>query len=482
MKLLALRFQDHDSNFSYYDGKNVKYFSTERYLGIKHHGWGDNPFNNELNSILVDAFGVGVDDVDAISIVTNNYSFGDNLLVRGDVGFKKPTYFVDHHLAHAFSSWPHGVHCKNSFVFDGQGNDFKTHSLFTNGKLIDVFDRYEHGSVAERMRTVGRVLRFKGAWQGTEAELDLAGKVMGYQSYGEIIPWFYEHLNNFTIKDVWQVWTYPIKSDTKYIDWLRTVHEWTGDALVKYFSQFKGSKSFSGGTAQNSSFNGKLYKHFDMQFSPTVSDSCLSLGALEILRIKKGIRPFPTDGFPFWQCTDESPKLTDKSQIKAIAELLAKGKIVGVYQGKGEVGPRALGNRSILMDPTTQNGKDTINDKVKHRESFRPFGGACLLEDAETYFDAPKETPFMNVNVDVKTKDFPSITHVDNSTRLQTVKDGVFSEILTEFKKLTGHGVLLNTSLNIAGKPIASKAEHAKHIFNTTDLDAIFCGNEAQLK
>ena len=144
MKLLALRFQDHDSNFSYYDGKNVKYFSTERYLGIKHHGWGDNPFNNELNSILVAAFGVGVDDVDAISIVTNNYSFGDNLLVRGDVGFKKPTYYVDHHLAHAFSSWPHGVHCKNSFVFDGQGNDFKTHSLFTNGKLIDVFDRYAH--------------------------------------------------------------------------------------------------------------------------------------------------------------------------------------------------------------------------------------------------------------------------------------------------------------------------------------------------
>lgn len=483
MKLLALRFEEHDSNFSYYDGKNVRYFSTERYFGEKHHGWGERPFDATVDGILMNAFGISVEDVDSICVVTNDYSFGDNLLVKARNSlFTKPTYYIDHHLAHAFSSWPHAKSSVNSFVFDGQGNDLKTHSLFVKGALKNTFHRYHHGSIAERMRTVGRVLRFKGSWQGMEAELDLAGKVMGFQSYGKIIPWLYDHLNNFSIKDVWQVWTFPMKADIEYIDWLRTVHEWTGDTLVKYFSEFQGSKSFSGGTAQNSSFNGKLYKKFDMQFSPTVSDSCLSLGALEILRIKKGIDPFPTDGFPFWQYTDERPDLTDKAQIKKIAELLARGKIVGVYQGRGEVGPRALGNRSILMDPTIKDGKDIINNKVKHRESFRPFGGACLLEDAETYFDAPKETPFMNVNVDVKTKDFPSITHVDNSTRLQTVKDGVFSEILTEFKKLTGYGVLLNTSLNIAGKPIASKAEHAKHIFNTTDLDAIFCGNEAQLK
>lgn len=482
MKLLALRIGDHDSNFSYFDGKNVKYFSTERYFGEKHHGLYEQPFDNTLNDILLNTFGISVEDVDCIGLVVDVYWYGKNLVVRAKAPFNKPTYYVDHHLAHAFSLWPHSKKVNNAFVFDGQGNNLNTHSLFINGQLQDTFDRLEHGSIAERMRTVGRVLKFKGAWTGTEAELDLAGKVMGYQSYGSVVPWFYEHLNNFTLKDVWEVWTYPMKSNIKYIDWLRTVHEWTGDALVRYFSQVEGSKSFSGGTAQNSNFNGKLYKNFDMQFSPTVSDACLSLGVLEVLRIKNGLQPFPTDGFPFWQCTDESPELTDRSQIKMIAEKLAQGKIVGVYQGKGEVGPRALGNRSILMDPTIQDGKDIINNKVKYRESFRPFGGSCLLEDADIYFDAPRETPFMNVNVDVKTKDFPSITHVDNSTRLQTVKDGVFYEILSEFKKLTGYGVLLNTSLNIAGKPIASKTEHAKQIFNTTDLDAIFVGNEAQFK
>ena len=484
MKLLTFRLEDHDANFSYYDGKNVRYFSTERYFGEKHHGFDSRTLTVEtLNSILLKTFDITVEGVDYIGVITDNYSFGKNLIVKANNYFNKPTYFIDHHLAHAFSAWPHSTHVRNALVFDGQGNDHKTHSLFLNGKLKDTFHRYDHGSIAERMRSVGRSLNFKGAWkQEGHGDLDLAGKVMGYQSYGTIIPWLYEHLNNFTLKDAWEVWTFPFKADIKYIDWLRTVHEWTGDSLVKYFSQFEGSRSFSGGTAQSSSFNGKLYKKFDMQFSPTVADSGLSLGALEILRLKFDLEPFSTDGFPFWQHCDESPELTDKTQIKRIAELLAKGKIVGIYQGKGEVGPRALGNRSILMDPTIKDGKDIINNKVKHRESFRPFGGACLLEDAETYFDAPKETPFMNVNVDVKTKDFPSITHVDNSTRLQTVKSGVFSEILTEFKKLTGHGVLLNTSLNIAGKPIASKAEHAKHIFNTTDLDAIFCGNEAQLK
>ena len=80
MKLLALRFEDHDSNFSYYDGKNVRYFSTERYFGEKHHGWGDRPFDATLNGVLINAFGVSVDEVDCIGIVTNNYSFGDNLM------------------------------------------------------------------------------------------------------------------------------------------------------------------------------------------------------------------------------------------------------------------------------------------------------------------------------------------------------------------------------------------------------------------
>jgi len=496
MKLLALRIHEHDSNISYFDGKCVKYFSTERYFSEKHHSiipselLQKNPDLNlvsnyikKLNNLLNTVFSISVADVDVIGIVVGDYWFTNELFVKKELGFNKPTFIIDHHLAHHFSTWPVEKPTTYGFVFDGQGNNCITHSLFKNGKLIDYFDRHRDGSIASRMKLIGRSLRFSGAFESQNKELDLAGKVMGYQSYGTINYDFYQHLNSFTLKDVYEAWTYPyFGQQISYIDWLRTVHEWTGDRLVNYFSKHKGTKSFTGGTAQSSVFNGKLYKHFDMEFSPTVSDAGLSLGVLEILRLIKGVEPFPTDGFPFWQCTDESPELTDKTQIKKIAEQLAKGKIVGVYQGQGEVGPRALGNRSILMDPSIKDGKDIINNKVKHRESFRPFGAACLLEDAELYFEAPKEIPYMNVNVDVKTDEFPSITHVDNSTRLQTVKNGVFYEILTEFKKLTGYGVLLNTSLNIAGKPIASKTEHAKQIFNSTELDAIFCGNEAQLK
>lgn len=483
MKLLALCIDDHDSNISYFDGNCVKYFSTDRFFHIKHHDFRRNSSEKiSLDQLLNLSLGISISDVDTIGVVTDNFNFSTYPVTKVDLGFNKPTYAFDHHLAHVFSLWPVQKLSDNNFVFDGQGNHDKTHSLFSGGVLISSFDRYTHGSIAEKMRCVGRSLGFSNSALKLN-ELDLAGKVMGYQAYGTLDTNFYNHLNNFSLRDVWQTWTYPYKSKhIKLVDWIRTVHEWTGDKLVDYFGEFSGSKSFTGGLAQSSVFNGKLYKHFDMQFSPTVSDSGLSIGALELLRLMENIDPLPKDGFPFWQCTDESPELTDKNQIKKIAEQLAKGKIVGVYQGQGEVGPRALGNRSILMDPSIKDGKDIINNKVKHRESFRPFGTACLLEDAELYFDAPKEIPYMNVNVDVKTDEFPSITHVDNSTRLQTVKEGVFYEILTEFKKLTGYGVLLNTSLNIAGKPIASKTEHAKQIFNSTELDAIFCGNEAQLK
>ena len=103
--------------------------------------------------------------------------------------------------------------------------------------------------------------------------------------------------------------------------------------------------------------------------------------------------------------------------------MLADGKIVGWYQGHGEVGPRALGNRSILMDPSVKDGKDIINDKVKHREMFRPFGASILSDELKNYFDWEYESPYMLYVMDVKDKfSFGSITHFDGTCRPQTVE------------------------------------------------------------
>ncbi len=142
---------------------------------------------------------------------------------------------------------------------------------------------------------------------------------------------------------------------------------------------------------------------------------------------------------------------------------------------KGEIGPRALGNRSILMRADIKNGKDILNNQVKHRESYRPFGCSVLLEDANTYMDCDFESPYMLYGVNVKDDSLKSITHIDGTTRPQTVKDGIFAELLYEVKKLTGSSIILNTSLNVNGYPIANP-EMALKIKDK--LDGLFVGDD----
>ena len=138
-----------------------------------------------------------------------------------------------------------------------------------------------------------------------------------------------------------------------------------------------GPITYTGGVAQNSVFNGKLHESgIDVRIPPHTNDCGLSLGAVEFLRQKFHEEPFDT-GFPFWQ-DDEAPE--DLIRPLQRQQALSQGKIVGWYQGHGEIGPRALGHRSILVNPRLPNAKNELNSKVKHREHF-PFGAAVLLED-----------------------------------------------------------------------------------------------------
>jgi carbamoyltransferase len=164
--------------------------------------------------------------------------------------------------------------------------------------------------------------------------------------------------------------------------------------------------------------------------------------------------------------------------------MLAAGKIVGWHQGQGEIGPRALGNRSILMDPRIPSGKDIINNRVKHRETFRPFGASVLESHASTYFDINYRSPYMLHVVNVLDIGIPSVTHIDGTSRVQTVNQlhTSFYKLLTAFYELTGCAVLLNTSLNNNGKPIASTEEDSIEFFKSSNLDAICIGNRIYKK
>jgi carbamoyltransferase len=162
---------------------------------------------------------------------------------------------------------------------------------------------------------------------------------------------------------------------------------------------------------------------------------------------------------------------------------LAEGKIIGVARGRAEHGPRALGNRSILCNPSFPEMKDILNDKVKHREWYRPFAPVVRLEDVNKYFEWDRESRWMSFCPKVKEewKDkLSSITHVDGTARVQTVtreQNEWLYDLITEFEKETGIGVLLNTSFNVDGKPILSTIKDAFTILESTRMDGLILEN-----
>ena len=162
-----------------------------------------------------------------------------------------------------------------------------------------------------------------------------------------------------------------------------------------------------------------------------------------------------------------------------LIEDLINGKIIGVVKNQTEHGPRALGNRSIICNPSIAEMKDTLNAKVKHREWYRPFAPVVRQEDVSKYFEFEGESRWMSFCPKVRAEwrdKLAAITHVDNTARVQTVtreQNEFLYDLLTEFEKKTGIGVLLNTSFNVNGKPILSTYKDAFIIYNNTELDCL---------
>ena len=164
-----------------------------------------------------------------------------------------------------------------------------------------------------------------------------------------------------------------------------------------------------------------------------------------------------------------------------VAKLISERNIVTLFQGRSEAGPRALGNRSILYDPTDPNGKDTVN-QVKGREWFRPFEGSMLKEYFEEWFDTygMEETPFMMYAMDFKLAkhgEAPAITHVDGTCRIQTVtreQNEAYYDLIEEFRKITGVPILFNTSFNLAGEPLVETLEDALKTMENCDINYLY--------
>jgi carbamoyltransferase len=196
-------------------------------------------------------------------------------------------------------------------------------------------------------------------------------------------------------------------------------------------------------------------------------------------------------------------QVTPAERTRAVAQALADGKVVGFFAGRMEFGPRSLGARSILGDPRNPDTQETMNLKIKYRESFRPFAPSVLVERTQDYFDLDDESPYMLLVAPVKDErreaagrlgfrdaddedmlpvvrqvrsDIPAVTHVDYSARVQTVHpedNPEYHEVIAEFERLTGYGVIVNTSFNVRGEPIVCSPHDAYRCFMRTEMDML---------
>ena len=376
MKLLSIAFTWHDGNISYFDGQTVKYHKLERTKQIKRfHSENVWDWKQEIKNL----WDIDANDIDEIAVVFDTYedfckwdSYPDQIkeVAHGNANAvlmdkksnpinlhtDKDVYYVGHHYAHSLSTWMLTDQDPNvSIVFDGAG-ERKSWSVFKNDKLVDS-GHINRGSVGWGLREAGKMLNIEATHRN-----DIAGKLMGLQSYGNLDQTYLQKVKKYGINNIKEMFSFEHWAEHKNndlvagltaLDWIHTVHKAMEEVLVDFFAKYASDTdviSYSGGVAQNVIWNTALKKRFkNLIIPPHSSDEGLSLGALEWLRRKNNLPKFRIDNFPYAQ-SDVAPSVNPTVEtVQIMAQMLSEGKTVGWYQDHGEIGPRALGNRSIFI-------------------------------------------------------------------------------------------------------------------------------------
>jgi len=254
----------------------------------------------------------------------------------------------------------------------------------------------------------------------------------------------------------------------------------------------------AGGVAQNSVANGKLLDKttFEEVYIPSAGhDAGTSVGSALYLYnhvLDKPRLPAVYNAYTGSKYSNEEVlKYLDGKEVNfkqyneaelydVVTDHIINGGVIGWFQGRAEFGPRALGHRSILVDPRRSDAKDLLNAKIKRRESFRPFAPSILKEDVPEYFELVDRVPFMEKVFPIKEekhKEIPAVTHVDGTGRLQTVEEGDrYYSLIKKFKEKTGTPILLNTSFN-ENEPIVNTPAEALDCFLRTKMDILVMEN-----
>ena len=414
--------------------------------------------------------------------------------VSHDIDCNNVEYIHKHHFFHACCAYFNSDFNKSYvLVLDGKGVNDEIVSLyyFNKNKYKIIFKVFT--SINERKeghRHYINTLSLGHLFKITAKILNMkeSGSVMGLSSYQNVSGFkiFGEQFNHF-------------KTDQNFIKYLinephniemkksicSSVQQETEKIVISYVKNIIKNKKrnlcVSGGVFQNSVLNGKLLDHCDNLFVDPIShDGGLSIGAaLWAINQDKYCKVHYKNLF-LGDSLDYSSLVNARTtNVKQIAELLIENKIIAIMQGRNEIGPRALGNRSILFDPRDPEAKNKINE-LKQREWFRPYAGTVLYEYAHEWFDLKnkKETPYMSYCFKVKNNKVPGITHVDDTCRIQTLKreqNPYFYDLIKTFYSITEVPILFNTSFNEAGMPLINSIDQAVNFFNKNKyLDGIY--------
>jgi carbamoyltransferase len=519
---ISFCFTGHDANISVYSEKLNKFyhFELERIFGLRYFIMGN--FSNDQKTYILRyikniILNLGFEETFDVAAILRD----DGLEKDKDL-FKSCFKILDfvsynHHECHAASAFYLSKFESSLIVsFDGYGNDGNFCIFHGDSEGIKKQNPYTLTGLTEFYSYVGDFISEikKKDNDSLLNALSNPGKLMGLSAYGSFDKNIYDpiynlfqnsiklgfegdhnmsfyfknrHLGTILNKNI------SVYSNTESVNIAYNTQLAFENFFIDYFKQFFDTSihknvCITGGGALNVLLNerlSKMYPTTNFFVPPAPSDCGLSYGAMCLMLKSSVVDETMYSGCPIldeeilpnilmyrsWKSTD----------IKKVAEDIYIGKIIGLCRGQSEVGPRALGNRSILADPRHHNVKDIINKKVKFREWFRPFAPICCEEDANKYFETSANANYKYMSFSPKVKNefrnlLPSITHIDGTSRLQTInynQNPYVYELLKEFEKLSGVPILINTSFNIKGKPILTHYQAAIQNLDSSELDGV---------
>lgn len=513
------------------EGKVVAAIEEERISRIKHSA-GQLPILSILEVLRIAE--ISMKEISVLAFHGSTWDKGIEIILqshfKNHFGFCPPIKRYQHHQCHAASAfYPSGFNEALVITVDGSGDGISTQiSVGRNGKL-ELIKQYP------RPQSLGMFYSIFTQICGFTRDAD-EYKLMGLSAYGnpsiinlDDILWVDE--NGYRFNEDYMVrilpgQSSPTRHELLYIQKLeeslkvsRRINKEISEqykniaaaaqkkleeamvSLVKKHVNETGINNvcLAGGVALNCLANQKIEELKEVKelfVQPASTDAGISLGAAYLASLDEGVISFEKQDHVFWgnSYSDETIESTlikcqlgcekiDNLVISASDDLI-NGKVIGWFQGRMEFGPRALGSRSILASPTTKNIQHIVNEKIKFREGFRPFGASVLEEDFQTYFssnshEASYMTKVFNVKNDFKAL-LAGVTHVDGTCRVQTVNQNqnpLYYSLLLALKEQCGHGVLLNTSFNLNHEPIVNTPREAIASFFASGMDSLYIGN-----